>query len=66
MADPGSIPEWETLESEGHRRTDRMWVPGGWLVRVTYFPDVQSAAITMKFIKDYQHYWATEAKPETR
>jgi len=44
--------KWEIIEETLIRRTDRLKVRGGWLVRT-----IISSSVHMVFIEDTLHYW---------
>ena len=48
--------EWETICSTVTRATCRLKVPGGWLVRETYF----DVGVSLTFFPDIHHYWGEE------
>ncbi len=46
---------WEKVEAEGVKGcvTERMYVPGGWLVRITFY----QVGISSSFVPDPDHEW---------
>lgn len=50
---------WETVEEKGYDSTDRMKVPGGWLVRCTY-RGYHGGGVHVIFLDDPAHEWTLE------
>jgi hypothetical protein len=53
------MPIWEDVEDSDNTscRTQRMRIPGGWLVRTRYAVSADSAAVHTVIVPDSNHMW---------
>ena len=49
---------WKNIDNE----TDRLKVPGGWIIRTTEYYIQKSVAVHQIFVKDENHEWIINEK----